>query len=442
MSDPASILLPLAGGVLATVCLLAAYRYLRRCRLLEDLPTSKTTGVFIGLVELKGRAEAERPLLSYLAEMRCVYYQWSIAESWSRTVTETYTDSNGKTQTRTRTESGWTTLAEATRSVPFYLRDDYGTLLVEPQHATIEAASVFDQYSYPSDALYYGKGPRRAVSNSDHVRRFSETAIPLHARLYVVGQARERDDVVAPKIAYDDQAPMFLISTRNEEQVTSGYRWGYAGLVLLGLVLCAGGFALHDQFARSPRFDGPATPMNWIWATAAYLALASLGWIWTAYNSLVSLRQRVRQGWSSVEVQLKRRNDLIPNLVSLVTALRDHERVVQTELVHLRSQLQATPPGHDGPDYHAVSARLVAIAEAYPQLKSQPSFLRLQQELIDTEHRIALARSYYNEIVSYWNTRLEQVPDRFVAALAGMRPQLLLLADGFERQPVRVALVE
>ena len=102
---------PALGGLLGLVLFFLALRAGRRQRLLSDLPTSKTTGVFIGLVELKGTAEAEQPLVSFLAEASCVYFQWHVDEHWSRTVTETYTDSEGRTQTRTRTESGWTTIA-------------------------------------------------------------------------------------------------------------------------------------------------------------------------------------------------------------------------------------------------------------------------------------------------------------------------------------------
>src|SRR5580658_9092013 len=89
--------LPALGGLLALLFFFLALRAGRRQRLVSDLPTSKTTGVFIGLVELKGTAEVEQPLTSYLAEQSCVYYQWNVDEHWSRTVIETYTDSEGRT---------------------------------------------------------------------------------------------------------------------------------------------------------------------------------------------------------------------------------------------------------------------------------------------------------------------------------------------------------
>ena len=84
--------LPWVGGALAILCLWAALRANRRRRWVDDTPTSKTTGVFIGTVEIKGTAESEQPLVSHLAQQRCVLYSWSVQEHWSRTVTETYTD--------------------------------------------------------------------------------------------------------------------------------------------------------------------------------------------------------------------------------------------------------------------------------------------------------------------------------------------------------------
>src|SRR5271169_6789859 len=110
--------IPALGGLLAWLVIFLALRAGRRHRLVSDLPTSKTTGVFMGLVELKGTAEAEQPLISFLAEQSCVYYQWHVKEHWSRTVTETYTDSQGRAQTRTRIETGWTTVSQGGDTIP------------------------------------------------------------------------------------------------------------------------------------------------------------------------------------------------------------------------------------------------------------------------------------------------------------------------------------
>jgi hypothetical protein len=430
-------LLPLLGAILGLVGLGLAFRAGRRRRLLENLPTSKTTGVFIGLVELKGTAESSTPLTSCLAEARCVFYEWSVDEHWSRTVTETYTDDKGRTQTRTRHESGWTNVAEGGERIPFYLQDDCGVILVRPEGATLEPVEMFDETCTRGDPLYYSKGPPGAVSDSDHRRRFVERGIPLKTMLYVMGPARERRDVVAPEIVRDKDAPMFLVSTRTEEQIRSGMQWGARGWELFGLVATVGCLVWRDMaLGADPGTRVPA----YAGAGLGFLAAGLLAWVWMAYNSLVDLRQRVRSAWSLVDIQLKRRHDLIPNLVDCVKAYRDHEQRVQAELVALRTQLEATPPGVAGPDFGAVNGAVVAIAERYPDLKANDSFRALQENLVDTEQRIALARGYFNDIATHFNTRLETVPERFVAVLGAMRPQALMAANAFERAPVTVDL--
>ena len=428
--------LPVLGGVLGFLCLLGALRAGKRRRLVDNLPTSKTTGVFIGLVELKGTAEIDSPLTSFLAACRCVQYAWAVEEQWERTVIETYTDSDGKSRTRTRTERGWTTVASGGEMIPFYLNDDCGTVLVRPEGAELEALAVFDQTCTSWDALYYGKGPAGGIMNSTGRRHFHEHALPLHTPIYVMGQAREREDVVAPEIAADKSAPLFLISTRSEEQISSGFAWAFWGWLIFGFVLAVGGFVWRDGV------QGRDLQQQWL----VYLLPAfgfgftvALGWVWMVFNSFIDLRQRVRQGWAQVDVQLKRRFDLIPNLVATVTGLRDHEAKLQEHIALLRAQQTATPPGVAGPDYAACTKVLIAVREAYPQLTAQPAFLDLQKSLVDTEQRIALARGYFNEIATFYNTRLEQIPDRFIAALGGLQPQPLMLADGFERAPVAVS---
>ena len=425
--------IPWIGVVLAFVCLLVSLRAARRKRLVNDLPTSKTTGVFIGLVELKGTAETDRPLTSFLAASECVWYDWLVQEHWSRMVTETYTDDKGNMQTRTRHESGWTTVDSGGEEISFYLKDDCGFVQIVPSGATVEPQTIFSETCTPLNALYYGKGPAGAVSDSDFRRQFSERAIALHAPLYVMGQARERADVVAPEITEDKNAPMFLISTRTEEQVSSGFGWGHVGWGALGLVLCVAGFFILDQ-----RMNRESEIVKYVIAGGIYLAACVVGWVLMVFNSLIDLRQRVRQGWSQVDVQLKRRYDLIPNLVQTVQGLRDYERNLQTEIAGLRSQLGATPPGKPGADYQAVGKTMLAVVEKYPELKSQESFANLQKNLIDTEQRIALARGYFNEIATFYNTRLEVVPDRFIAALVAMKPEQLMSANDFERAPVEV----
>ena len=132
---------PLLAGLVAAVgCLIGTFVCLRRKRLIDDLPTSKTQGVFIGMSELKGTAESEAPLTSYLGGIRCVWYTWKVEEHWSRTVT--YADSKGL---HTRTESGWKEVAGGSEDPPFYVNDDTGVVRIVPRGASIHGISTFDR---------------------------------------------------------------------------------------------------------------------------------------------------------------------------------------------------------------------------------------------------------------------------------------------------------
>jgi hypothetical protein len=423
------------GSSFTLGCLIGAFWNLRRKRLIDDIPTSKTQGVFIGLVELKGTAESEMPLTSYLAGTHCVQYAWQIDEHWSRTVYETYADAKGNIQTRTRTESGWTKVAGGSQATPFYLKDDTGVIRVVPEGATIHSITVFNETCSPNSDLYFGKGPAQGIPDSTNRRRFHETALPLHTMLYVMGQARERKDIVAAEIGYVKNTPMFVISTRTEKQLGTSYMLWFWFWLIVGLGVAMGSMAGWSTLGKAN-----ITWQPFVAAAGGFIAALLLGWVWAVYNSLINLHNMVGQGWSQVDVQLKRRHDLIPNLVETVEGYRRYESEIQKLLAEIRTQTEATPPSVAGPDFKGVVPMLSIVIESYPNLKASESFLRLQQELVDTEQRIALARDYFNNIATFYNTRLSIIPDRFVAALARLRPRTLMATADFERAPVHVQL--
>jgi hypothetical protein len=432
-------LLPWIGGVAAIFALWGSLSACRRKRLIDNLPVSKVHGVFIGLVELKGAVKCEQPLESYLTGTACVYYTYTVEERWSRTVQETVSDSRG-TRVEEHTETGWTTIDSRTEMAPFYLQDETGSLLVQPEGARIEALSVLDTECTASSPLYYEKGPAMPIANSDGLRRFTESAIPLQAPIFLVGPARERRDVVAPEIAADPNGAEFLISVRSQQEVSSGLGWSIWGYFIFGALAAPGGHALSFPAAGDDFY-----PLAYVMFAAefvVFIAIWLIGWLVTVYNSIVELRQRVEQGWGQVEIQLKRRHDLIPNLVDTVKGFRDHEAQTQTALAGLRSQLGATAPGQAGADFASIQSQVSILKEAYPELKADTNFLALQQELSDTEQRIALARAYFNSIATFYNTRLQVVPDRFIAALGAMKPRALMEANDFERAPVEVSFAE
>ena len=153
-----------------------------------------------------------------------------------------------------------------------------------------------------------------------------------------------------------------------------------------------------------------------------------------SYNGLVRLRNKVNEAWSGIDVQLERRHDLIPNLVSTVQAYAAHERGVFDEVAAARAAAQAaTGPRAAGPAETALGAavgRLIAVSEAYPQLQASANFVQLQRELTETEDEIAASRRIYNGNVQIYNTRIESFPTALWAGSLGFGR-----ADLFEAQP-------
>jgi LemA protein len=154
--------------------------------------------------------------------------------------------------------------------------------------------------------------------------------------------------------------------------------------------------------------------------------LAALVGVILLYNSLIGRRQMVNNGWADIDVQLKRRSDLVPRLVSVVQGYAAHERQLFADVAEKRSRAQAAgdDPALRGAAETELSrpvARLIAVAEAYPELKANQNFLDLQNELSDTENKIEMARRFYNGAVRELNTAVESFPSNLVAAAFGIR---------------------
>ncbi|HUQ09104.1 MAG TPA: LemA family protein [Steroidobacteraceae bacterium] len=148
-------------------------------------------------------------------------------------------------------------------------------------------------------------------------------------------------------------------------------------------------------------------------------------WAVVAFNLLVRDRNRVAQSWSDVDVQLMRRHDLVPRLVELVKGYSGYEKTLQTSLAELRANTQAQSPAARGDSEKSVEAgvhRLVAVVEAYPDLKASANFLELQKQLADVENQIQYSRRYYNGAVNLYNNRQQRFPDLLVANAFGFKP--------------------
>ncbi len=181
-----------------------------------------------------------------------------------------------------------------------------------------------------------------------------------------------------------------------------------------------------------------------LWIVLAVVAAVAL-WAVLAYNRLVRLRNEGDQAFSSIEVQLKRRADLVPNLVETVKGYAAHEQAVLASVTEARAKtLGARGFGEVKSADQAMTAAIsgiFGIAEAYPQLRAAESFVELQRELTDTEDKVAAARRYYNSVVQRYNTARQSLPTNLIAARFGFHERdYYTIEDPIEREPVRVDL--
>lgn len=161
------------------------------------------------------------------------------------------------------------------------------------------------------------------------------------------------------------------------------------------------------------------------------------------YNGLVAARNRVANAFSQIDVQLKRRYDLIPNLVETVKGYAAHEKETFERVVQARRQaIAATGVAQQAAAENMLTGalrQLFALAEAYPDLKANQNFSQLQEELAGTENKISFARQYYNNTVENFNTRLQQFPTVLIANMFGFTPaEFFEMENAAEREPVKV----
>lgn len=164
--------------------------------------------------------------------------------------------------------------------------------------------------------------------------------------------------------------------------------------------------------------------------------------IWFAYNALVTLRVRIKEALSGIDVQLKRRIDLIPNLVETVKGYAKHEKEIFENVTKARSNLmKATSMEQKAEANNMLSdtlKSLFAVAEAYPDLKANANFGELQRQLEDTEDKIAYARQFYNSNVLQYNTRVNMFPSNMIARAFNFKEETFFEAKPEEKEEVKV----
>ena len=183
-----------------------------------------------------------------------------------------------------------------------------------------------------------------------------------------------------------------------------------------------------------------------LWIILAIVA-AALVYAIAVFNGLVRSRQMANEAWSGIDVQLKRRSDLVPNLVDTVKGYASHERTVLEQVTELRGRARAVPEGDVAARARAEGAlsaalgRLFALAENYPDLKASGNFLGLQQQLSDLENELQMARRYYNGAVRNLNVLVQSFPSNLIAGMFGfVQRDYFELADAADRAVPEVVL--
>jgi len=159
----------------------------------------------------------------------------------------------------------------------------------------------------------------------------------------------------------------------------------------------------------------------WLYIIILIIVLLILGVVVGLYNSLVKLRNRVKNAWSQIDVQLNRRTDLIPNLVETVKGYASHERGVFERVTQARSAVMSAQTVKENQDANNMLTgalkSLFAVAENYPDLKANQNFLELQQQLAETEDKIAYSRQFYNDTVLMFNNKCQMFPSNLIASI-------------------------
>lgn len=179
-----------------------------------------------------------------------------------------------------------------------------------------------------------------------------------------------------------------------------------------------------------------------LWIVGGIIVLIAL-WLIAVYNGLIRLRNRTQEAWSDIDVQLKRRYDLIPNLLETVKGYAGHERELFEKVTQARAQAMGSQGAKDKARAENMLSQtlksLFAVAENYPNLRASENFLQLQDELSDTENKIQASRRFYNGGVRDFNTKMETFPTNIIVHSMGFQQFEYFEAEEGEKEPVKVA---
>lgn len=375
-----------AGVALALLLPVAAFRSILVKRRIEGIPTSRTAGVAYGLSELKGTVDlvpGTTALKAPLSGTPCVMYRYIIRERRG----------SGR-------NARWVEIHNSDRRQRFLCRDEDGSMPIDPQGAELIAETR---------------------THRDGKLLYIETMLPVGAPLYALGHAG-LDQETGDSLILQAGEGTFLLSDYSEEDLVlrkarigfSLLTGGFVGALTLALSLAGGVGA----------FNGLAYLLAALVGPVFFLIVLSV----LMYNDLVFLRERVRRTWANIDVALKKRAELLPQLEAVVRQAMAHERQVLDDLATVRSQAErAGALDRDAAEAMLATERraldrLLALREASPELGAAAPAGRLIDALVALENEVAFMREGYNNAVERFNTRRNHVPEAIFARLFGFRP--------------------
>ena len=385
-------------------CIPWGFRKIKTKRYIENIPTSPTAGLAHGPGELSGTVElpeGQPPLESPIQSLPCVYCHYIVKERRG----------SGK-------KAKWVIITDRTQSMDFLCRDSEGTVLINPQDAEI--------YSKHSHRIRRGN------------RIYIETWMQVEDPLYALGSAELDTEQMDRLILQKNKDFPFLLANLPERQVLLRKsraaifttNLGLNGVMLLVLTL----FGISGSYAATD------------YLFAALVAPAFCGFMMVAlmFNDLIFLRQRVKRAWANIQVSLKKRSELVPNLLEVAKAYQLHEQELQETLVDLRADakrvgdMNASEAGEFLGAESAVVTKLLAVREEYPDLKANTLTEDLMRRIVGLENEVALMRNGYNDSVERHNTKILHFPEAFIANFFKFKSAEYFHADIEHRDFVKV----
>jgi len=380
-----------------------AFSLIRVKRMQENIPTSKTAGVVFGLAEVKGELlpEEGRDLLEGpLTGESCTWYHYKVEEKRG----------SGKNQS-------WHTIQDDLRKQPFLCRDEEGTIRVFPGQAECIT--------------------KHHESETRGNRRYSERRLSPGDELYILGKAKLDKTSEDSLVFGHEKGSPYIIANIPEEAVMLRKAWSGMALIAVALsVLFFGALLIFGSSGQMSSVD---------FLKASLIAPVFMLFVVFAlmYNDLVFLRERCSRNWANIQVSLKKRADLLPQLEEVIRQYLRHESELQTHLVQLRERRAAAASAREVDGYleaeHQAISEVLARVEQYPDLEGIDLIAAFNRRLIKLENEVSLIRAGFNDAVMHYQTRIETFPDNLLAGWFGFEP---VTALSFEAKAHQVPAVQ